>query len=79
MLSCVTLWDPMDCSLPSSSVHGISQARIVEWIAMSSSKRTHRPRDWTPISCISFTGRQILYLWTTWEALIKYNFSVSAV
>ena len=31
---CPTLWDPMDCSLPGSSVHGISQARILEWIAI---------------------------------------------
>ena len=35
---CLTLWDPMDCSLPGSSVHGILQARILEWFAISFSK-----------------------------------------
>ena len=37
--SCLTLWDSMDCSLPGSSVHGILQARILEWVAVSFSKR----------------------------------------
>ena len=36
--SCPTLWDPMDCSLPGSSVHGIFQARILEWVAISFSR-----------------------------------------
>ena len=36
--SCLTLGDPMDCGLPGSSVHGIFQARILEWVAISSSK-----------------------------------------
>ena len=54
----------MDCSLPGSSVHGISQSRILEWVAVSSSRGSSRPRDRTHISCI---GRQILYPWTTWE------------
>ena len=36
--SCLTLCDPMDCSLPDSSVHGISQARILDWVAMASSR-----------------------------------------
>ena len=40
-----SLW-PMDCSLPGSSVHGIFQARILEWIAMPSSRGCSRPRDW---------------------------------
>ena len=62
---CPTLCDPMDCSPPSSSVHGISQARILEWVAMSSSRESSRPRDRTRISCI---GRQIHYHWATWEA-----------
>ena len=59
MLSWVLLCDPMDCSLPGSSVHGISQARILEWVAISSSRGSTRPKDQTRISCI---GRQILYL-----------------
>ena len=44
---CLTLWDPMNCNPPGSSVHGIFQARILEWVATSSS------RDWTHVSCIS--------------------------
>ena len=58
--SCVTLCDPMDCKLPGSSVHGIPQARILEWVAISSSRGSSRPRDQTRVSCVSCTGRQIL-------------------
>ena len=43
--SCSTVCNPMECSLPSSSVHGIFQARILEWVAISFSKRSSRPRD----------------------------------
>ena len=50
--SCLTLCDPMDCSLPGSPVHGISQARILEWAAISSSKRSLWLRDQTCIFCI---------------------------
>ena len=60
----LTLCDPMNCSLPGSSVHGISQARILEWIAISFSRESSWPRDWTLISCI---GRQIVYQWATKE------------
>ena len=59
--SCLSLCNPMDCNLPDSSVHGISQARILEWVAISSSRGSSLPRDRTPISCISCIGRQILY------------------
>ena len=45
--SCLTLWDPIDCSLSGSSVHEISQARILEWVAISSSRGSSRPRDLT--------------------------------
>ena len=65
LLSRPTLWDPMDCSLPGSSVHGILQARILEWFAISFSRGSSQPRDWTYISCI---GRKILYCWATGEA-----------
>ena len=51
------------------SIHGISQVRILEWVAIFSSRRSSWARDWNCISWISFIGRQILYLWTTWEAL----------
>ena len=55
--SCPTLCDPMDCSLPGSSVHGILQARILEWVAIPFSRRSSWPRDQTHVSCI---GRWIL-------------------
>ena len=48
--SCSTLCDPMDCSPPGSSVHGILQARVLEWTAMPSSKGSSQLRDWTWIS-----------------------------
>ena len=115
--SCPTLSDPMDCSLPGSSAHGIFQARglewgaiafseewmhacvksrfrhvwlfvtlwtiassvheilqarILEWVATPSSKGSFPPRDQTCISCISFTGRQVLYHCATWEPNIYW-------
>ena len=42
-----TLCNPMDCNLPGSSVHGISQTRMLDWVAISSSKGASQPRDWT--------------------------------
>ena len=53
----LTLWDPMNCSLPVSSVHGISQARILEWVAISFSRESFWPMIWTHF-CIC---RQVLY------------------
>ena len=50
---CPTLCDPMDFSPPGSSVHGIFQARILEWIAISFSRVSSQPRDWTWVSCIT--------------------------
>ena len=50
--SCLTLWNPMNCSPPGSSVYWIFQARMLEWVAISYSMRSFRPRDWTHISCI---------------------------
>ena len=50
--SCPTLCDPMDCSLPGSTVHGIFQAIVLEWIAISFSKGSSQPRDRTRVSCI---------------------------
>ena len=43
--SCPTLCDPMDCSLPDSSVHEVLRTRILEWVAMPSSRESSRPRD----------------------------------
>ena len=51
--SCLKLCDLMDCSPPGFSVHGILQARILEWVAMTFSKGSSWPRDWTHISYIS--------------------------
>ena len=61
--SCPTLCDPMDCSLPGSSVHGIFQARILELVAISFC-RSSWPRDWTLVSCIVFRRFTI---WATRE------------
>ena len=66
--SCATLLcDPMDLmdSPWGSSVHGISQARLLEWVAISSSRGSSPSRDWTQIYCISCIGRWILYHWVT--------------
>ena len=61
-----TLFNPMDCSLPWSSIHGIFQARILEWVAISFSSRSSRPRDWTQVSRI--VGRRFP-VWATKEVL----------
>ena len=68
--SCPTFCDPMDCSPPDSSVHGIPPARILEQVASSSSRGSSWLRDRMCISCI---GRQILYYCTTWEAQGKMD------
>ena len=60
---------PVDCSRPGSSVHGILQARILEWVAISSSRGSSWPRDRTCVSRRSCTGTQVLYRWATGEAL----------
>ena len=54
--SCSTLCNPMNCSPPGSSVHGILQAKLLEWVAISSSKGFSWPRYWTHVSCISCTA-----------------------
>ena len=63
--SCPTLCDPVDCSLPGSSVHGILQARILEWVAISFSRGSSWLRDQTQVSHIA--GR-CFTLWITKEA-----------
>ena len=70
----LTLCDPMDCSPPGSSVLGVSQARILERVAISSSRGSSRSRDQTCNSCISCIGRQILYHCTTWGAHICVSY-----
>ena len=59
----------MDCSPPGFSVPGISQARILERVAISYSRESSWPRDWTLRLCVSCTGKRTLYHWATWEAL----------
>ena len=66
--SCLTLCNPMDCSPPGSSVHGILLARILEWVAMPSSRGPSQPKDWTHISCVSCIAGRFLTHWATWEA-----------
>ena len=66
--SCPTLCDPLDYNLPSSSAHGISQAKILQSVATSYSKGSSWPRNLTHVFCISGIGRWILYDCTTQEA-----------
>ena len=73
--------DPMDCSLPGSSVHGIFQARILEWVAISFSRRSSRLRDWTWVFCI--VGRRFT-IWATRKSTyelyqVKMQFSHPSV
>ena len=70
---CPTLCNPMDCSPPGSSVHGILQARILEWVAISFSRGSSQPRNRTQVSC--FTDR-FFTLWATREAPIKQGLAL---
>ena len=63
---CLTLCDPMNYNLPGSSVHGILQTRILEWVAISFSRGSSQPRDQTRVACIA--GRHFT-VWVTREAL----------
>ena len=69
--SCPVLCNCMDCSPPGTSIHGIFQTRILEWVAISYSRRSSWSRDQTHVSCI---GRWILYYWATREASATVNF-----
>ena len=75
---CPTLCDPMNCSPPGSSVHGILHARILEWVVISSSNGSSQPRDWICISCIAgrFFTEELLEktLKFTLHTLNKINF-----
>ena len=69
--SCLILWDPMDCSLPGSSVHGIFQARVLEWVAIAFFEVRSRP-DKT----LSATFRDtIINTWITFEKNVSPNWS----
>ena len=58
--SCLTLCDPMDCTLPGSSAHGILQARILKWVAIPFSRGSSQHRDPTHFSHVSCIGRGVL-------------------
>ena len=65
---CPTLCEPMDCRLPGASIHGIFQARRLEWVAISYSRGSYWPRNQTQVFCASCSGRQILHHCSNWEA-----------
>ena len=65
----LTLCHPGDSSPPGSSVHGILQARTLEWVAMPSSRGSSQPRDQTQVSYVSSIGKRVLYYQATWEAI----------
>ena len=83
--SCPTLCDPLDCSLSSSSIHGIFHARVLEWVAISFSRGSPRPMDGTWVSHIAGRGFTIWVTrevcdWTffkseTWESFKTFFFS----
>ena len=66
--SCPTLCNPMECGQPGSSIHGVFQARTLEWVAISFSRGSSRPRNWTQVSHIA--GR-CFTIWASREALGK--------
>ena len=84
----LTLCDPRDCGPPGSSVHGILQAGMLEWVAIPSSREPSRPGDQTHVSCISCTAGRFFYRgahhghdyhlrsWFTFRALQTLSFSV---
>ena len=74
--SCPTPCDPMDCSLPGSSIYGIFQARILEWVAISFSRRYSWPGDWTQVSRI-VSGR--FTVWATRERPSKEQVSFNCM
>ena len=71
----VSLCDSMDCRLPDSSIHGILQARILEWVAIPFSKGSSRPRNLTQVSCIA--GR-FFTVWATREAIYVYTYHLKS-
>ena len=70
----VTPWTHQG-SPPGSSVHRIFQARVLEWVAIFSSRGSSRPRDWNCVSCISCVGRRVLCHCVSWEAHNSVIFS----
>ena len=68
--SCLALWDPRGCSPPDSTVCGILQARILEWVAIHFSRQFSQARNWSGVSCIA--GR-FFTIWTTREVHIAID------
>ena len=68
--SCPTLCNPMNCSPSGSSVHGILQARILEWVAIPFSRESSWPRNWTQVLC---TVGWFFSVWATREAQLSWN------
>ena len=68
--SCLTLRDPMDCSPPGSSVHGILQAKKLECVAIPPSRGSFGSRDRTPVSC---TAGRFFTIWAIREALVSFG------
>ena len=68
-----TLCDPMDCRPPGSSVHGILQARLLEWLAISSSRASSWCKDRKCVSHVSCAGRQVFTSNANWEAHLKFR------
>ena len=69
--SCPVLCNPLDCSPPGSTVHGISQAGVLEWAAISSYRGSSQPRDQTGVSCIS---SRFFTIWVTREDFFSFSF-----
>ena len=67
--SCPTLWDPLDCNPPGSSVHGVLQARTLEWVAISSSRGPSQPRGQTQVS---YSADRVFTIWSTREAPVHF-------
>ena len=73
-VSCSVVSDsvtPMDCSPPGSSVCGILQARILDWVAIPFSRRSSWPRDWIRVSYVFCMGRRVLYRLATRKAIVR--------
>ena len=77
--TCLTIWDGVNCRPLGSSVHGIFEAKLLEWVAISCSRGSSWPRDQTHLSRISCLGRWILYHWASWEAPKNASVQFSSV
>ena len=74
---CPALYNTLDCSPPGSSVHGIYQARILKWIAISFSRGSSQPRDWTSVFCVSCNAGRFFTCWAIREPLLTWYINVN--